>query len=173
MKDNAGFSIESILLLIGLQARTGELIIESGNSIGSMIFHEGKILQSFSPYARAIGDLLVEGGALTEAELMEILRSQKTEGYSPVGFLLMRAGKVSFEVIEMMVHEQIRQAVKAFKGWNDLSFSFVDKVIDPFDAIHLPVYEFIDNETLRTAMDSLSHMVRAKDESAPKAAPAS
>jgi len=161
------------LLLIGLQARTGELIIESGNSIGSMIFHEGKILQSFSPYARAIGDLLVEGGALTEAELMEILRSQKTEGYSPVGFLLMRAGKVSFEVIEMMVHEQIRQAVKAFKGWNDLSFSFVDKVIDPFDAIHLPVYEFIDNETLRTAMDSLSHMVRAKDESAPKAAPAS
>ena len=161
------------MLLIGLQARTGELIIESGNSIGSMIFHDGKILQSFSPYARAIGDLLVEGGAVTEVELLEILDAQKNKGYSPVGFMLMKAGKVSFEVIEMMVHEQIRQAVKAFKGWNDLSFSFVDKVIDPFDAIHLPVYEFIDNETLRTAMDSLSHMVRAKDESAPKAAPAS
>lgn len=161
------------MLVIGLQARTGELIIESGNSIGSMIFHDGKILQSFSPYARAIGDLLVEGGVLTEAELMEILRSQKTEGYSPVGFLLMKAGKVSFEVIEMMVHEQIRQAVKAFKGWNDLSFSFVDKAIDPFDTIHLPVYEFIDNKTLRIAMDSLSHMIRAKDESAQKAASAS
>ena len=173
MKDNAGFSIESILLLIGLQARTGELIIESGNSIGSMIFHEGKILQSFSPYARAIGDLLVEGGAVTEVELLEILDAQKNKGYSPVGFMLMKAGKVSFEVIEMMVHEQIRDAVKVFKAWKDLSFSFVDKVIDPFDAIHLPVYEFIDNETLRTAMDSLSHMVRAKDESAPKAAPAS
>jgi len=173
MKDNAGFSIESILVLIGLQARTGELIIESGNSIGSMIFHDGKILQSFSPYARAIGDLLVEGGAVTEVELLEILDAQKNKGYSPVGFMLMKAGKVSFEVIEMMVHEQIRDAVKVFKAWKDLSFSFVDKVIDPFDAIHLPVYEFIDNETLRTAMDSLSHMVRAKDESAPKAAPAS
>ena len=161
------------MLVIGLQARTGELIIESGNSIGSMIFHDGKILQSFSPYARAIGDLLVEGGAVTEVELLEILDAQKNKGYSPVGFMLMKAGKVSFEVIEMMVHEQIRDAVKVFKAWKDLSFSFVDKVIDPFDAIHLPVYEFIDNETLRTAMDSLSHMVRAKDESAPKSAPAS
>jgi glutaredoxin-related protein len=173
MKDNSGFSLESILLVIGLQARTGELIIESGNSIGSMIFHGGKILQSFSPYARAIRDLLVEGGAVTEAELLEVLNAQKNEGYSPVGFLLMKAGKVSFEVIEMMVHEQIREAVKVFRKWNDLSFSFVNKVIDPFDTIHLPVYEFIDNKTLRTAMDSLSHMVRAKDESTPKAAPAS
>lgn len=161
------------MLLIGLQARTGELIIEAGNSIGSMIFHDGKILQAFSPYARAIGDLLVEGGALTDVELMEVLKFQKNEQYSPVGFLLMKAGKVSFEVIEMMVHEQIREAVKAFKKWSDLSFSFVDKAIDPFDAIHLPVYEFVESKTLRAAMDSLSHMVRAKDESAPKAAPAS
>jgi glutaredoxin-related protein len=173
MKDNSGFTIEGILLVIGLQARTGELIIESGNSIGSMIFHDGKILQSFSPYARAIGDLMVEGGAVTEAELMEILQSQRAGTYSPVGFMLMKAGKVSFEVIEMMVHEQIREAVKAFKAWKDLSFSFVDKVIDPFDTIHLPVYEFIENKALRTAMDSLSHMIRAKEESTPKAAPAS
>ncbi len=173
MKDNAGFSLESILLLIGLQARTGELIIESGNSIGSMIVHDGKILQSFSPYARAIGDLLVEGGALTEVELMEILKFQKTGTYSPVGLLLMKAGKVSFEVIEMMVHEQIRQAVKAFKTWKDLSFTFVDKEIDPFDAIHLPVYEFIEIETLKAATDLLSRMVRTKEESTSKAAPAS
>ncbi len=173
MKDNSGFSIESVLLLIGLQARTGELIIESGNSIGSMIFHDGKILQSFSPYARAIGDLLVEGGALTEAELMAVLKTQKDEEYSPVGFLLMKAGKVSFEVIEMMVHEQIRQAVKVFKTWKDLSFSFAGKDVDPFDTIHLPVYEFIEIKTLKAAMDSLSRMVRAKDESAPKTAPAS
>jgi hypothetical protein len=173
MNDNSGFSLESILLLIGLQARTGELIIESGNSIGSMVFHDGKIIQSFSPYARAIGDLLVEGGALNEAEFMEILKSQKTGTYSPVGFLLMKAGKVSFEVIEMMVHEQIRQAVKVFKAWKDLVFSFVDKGIDPFDAIHLPVYEFIKIETLKAATDVLSRMVRAKEESTAKAAPAS
>ena len=173
MKDNSGFTIEGILLVIGLQARTGELIIESGNSIGSMIFHDGKILQSFSPYARAIGDLLVEGGAVTEVELLEILDAQKNKGYSPVGFMLMKAGKVSFEVIEMMVHEQIRDAVKVFKAWKDLSFSFVDKVIDPFDAIHLPVFEFIESKTLRTAMDSLSYMIQVKDESTPKAAPAS
>jgi hypothetical protein len=173
MKDNSGFSIESILLLIGLQARTGELIIESGNSIGSMIFHDGRILQAFSPYASAIGDLLVEGGALTEAELMDVLKSQKNEEYSPVGFLLMKANKVSFEVVEMMVHEQIRQAVKTFKAWKDLSFSFVDKAIDPFDTIHLPVYEFIETETLKEATDLLSRMVRSKEASTPKAAPAS
>lgn len=57
---SSGFKLNDALLLIGLEGRTGELVVESGNNIGSLIFHEGKILLAFSPYTRAIGDLLVE-----------------------------------------------------------------------------------------------------------------
>lgn len=159
---SAGFTIEGVLLLMGLQARTGELLLESGNNIGSILFHEGRILQAFSPYTRAIGDLLVEEGVLSDAELIEVLRLQKRESYQPVGSLLMRAGKVSFEVVEMMVHEQIREAVEVFRKWNGISFSFVVREVTPFDKIHLPVHEFIDYAIIQAALDAANRMLSLK-----------
>lgn len=106
-----GLLLQGVLLFIAVKTRTGELILESGNNIGSIIFHQGTILHAFSPYSQAIGDLLVEGGIITEAELFE---KQKKDPSSPIGDLFIRTGKVPFEVIEMMVHKQIRQAVKEF-----------------------------------------------------------
>lgn len=164
-----GFNIEGVLLLIGLQARTGELVLESGNNIGSVFFHEGRILQAFSPYTRAIGDLLVEEGVLNDAELIEVLRLQKSEPHQPVGSLLMRAGKVSFEVVEMMVHEQIREAMGVFRKWDRISFSFVDKEVIPFDTIHLPVYEFIDVSTIQAALEAAKRMLSFKNNPLPPA----
>jgi len=143
--------LEDIFLLIGLKARTGELVLEAGNNIGTMIFHGGKILQAFSPYSRAIGDLLVEDGIITEAELLETLKLQKQSAVSPIGCLFLKTGKVSFEVIEMMVHEQIRQAVKEFTTWDKMRASFVDKDIQPFDRIHLPVHEFLAGDFVKSA----------------------
>lgn len=150
-------SLPDILFLIGVQARTGELLMEAGNNIGTMLFHRGKILQAFSPYSRAIGDLTVEKGLITEAELLEMLKLQKMSDYTPLGALLLKTGKVTFEVIEMMVHEQIRQAVKEFKSWNKLNYSFSPKDITPFDRIHLPTQEFIPAETIHAAKTFLSY----------------
>ncbi len=151
--ESKGFRFEDVLLLIGLTARTGELVLESGNSIGSIIFHEGTILQAFSPYSRAIGDLLVEDGVISEIELLETLQLQRKNLHSPLGVLFLKSGKVSFEIIELMVHEQIRKAVKDFSTWPDLRASFADREIMPIDKIHLPVREFIASETLKSARD--------------------
>ena len=150
------FSLQDILLLIGMQFRTGELILESGNNIGSILFHEGKILRAISPYSRAIGDRMVEDGMITEAELLETLMHQKKGDYAPLGELFLKAGKVSIEAVEMMVQDQIRQSLKDFQSWKDVSFSFVDKEIQPSDRIHLPTHEFVSPETLRSAALFLS-----------------
>jgi len=149
--ETTGFLLEDLFFLIGLKTKTGELVLESGNNIGSIFFHDGKILQAFSPYSRAIGDLLVEGGIITETELLDTLKQQKKEGVSPIGCLFLKSGKVSFGVIEMMVHAQIRQSVKEFTTWNTLRASFVDKDIQPFDCIHLPVHEFLTGDLLQSA----------------------
>ena len=154
--ESSGFSLPDILLLIGLQGRTGELVLESGNNIGSIIFHEGRVLQAFSPYSRAIGDLLVEDEVISEAELLELLRQQKKSYVFPIGVLFLQTGKVTFEVLEMMVHEQIRQSIKDFMAWQNPNISFVDKEIKPFDGIHLPVYEFIPAEALKSTAHFLS-----------------
>jgi len=156
--DTSGFTLQDILLLIGMEGRTGELVVESGNNIGTLLFHEGKILLAFSPYTRAIGDLLVEQGVLTDAELLDVLKQQMTGPHTPVGTLLLKTGKVTFQVIETMVQEQIRRAVKDFSKWKPLDISFVSKNVRPFDSIHLPVYEFIPHETAKTVRSFITGM---------------
>ncbi len=145
------FILQDILLLIGLKARTGELVLESGTNIGSMVFRDGRILQAFSPYSRAIGDLLVEQGVVTEAELLATLKLQKQKCDTPLGGLLVKTGKVSLEAVEMMVHEQIRQSVKEFITWDHLRISFLERDIRPFDRIHLPVHEFLPPNTMKAS----------------------
>ena len=149
---SSGFKLYDALLLIGLEGRTGELVVESGNNIGSLLFHEGKILLAFSPYTRAIGDLLVEQEVLTDAELLDVLKQQMTGPHTPVGTLLLKTGKVTFQIIETMVQAQIRMAIKDFSGWNQVDFSFNNKDVKPFDAIHLPVYEFIPADVVNSTL---------------------
>ncbi len=110
--------------------------------------HRGKILQAFSPHTRAIGDLLADDGLITESELIESQRIQKRNEYAPLGGLLIMMGKVTIEVIEMMVHEQIRHAMKEFQSWTDVNLSFTDKEMKPFERINLGVQEFLPQEII-------------------------
>jgi len=150
--NSSGFKLHDALLLIGLEGRTGELVVESGNNIGSLLFHEGKILLAFSPYTRAIGDLLVEQEVLTDSELLEVLKQQMTGPHTPVGTLLLKTGKVTFQIIETMVQDQIRNAIQDFCVWKPLDFNFIDKDVKPFDSIHLPVYEFIPAQVVNSSL---------------------
>ena len=151
MNNITGFNLPDILLLIAMQGLTGELELESGNNIGSMLFYQGRILHALSPYSRAIGDLLVENGLVTEAELIDMLKLQKTQTHTPLGCLFLHSGRVRFEIIEMMVHAQIREAVKEFLSWERLSFGFVKKDIQPYDKINVLVHEFVPPAVLKSA----------------------
>lgn len=153
---NSGFSVYDMLFLISLQARTGELVMESGNNIGSILVHNGTILQAFSPYSRAIGDLLVEEGVISEAELLEALNLQKKDPDVPLGILLLKTGKVNFDMIEKMVHDQIRRAIEDFRSWQNIHFSFISKKVTPFDRIHLPACEFVEPDAITDALKSLA-----------------
>jgi hypothetical protein len=154
--DSTGFTLQDVVLLIGMQARTGELVMESDNNIGTILFYKGNVLQTSSPYSRAIGDLLVEEGFITDTDLIETLLQQKKNPDSPLGSLLVKTSKVAFEVIETKVHEQMRQAVKEFQSWKRITFSFAPKDIQPHDRIHLTAHEFISPETLASAASFLS-----------------
>jgi len=173
--DLAGFTLTDVLLLIGLEARTGELVIESGNNIGSILFHKGSILHAFSPYSRAMGDLLVEGGIITEDELIEMLRTQKKSGNMPLGGLLMKSGKVNLDVIENMVHEQIRKAMKDFIAWKAIRVSFREKEIDPFDRIHLSVHDYLPPNIRKASKEFLAapHPARETNPSSAASTPLS
>ncbi len=150
-----GFNLPDMLLLIAMQGLTGELELESGNNIGSMLFYQGRILHALSPYSRCIGDLLVEEGLVTEAELIDTLKQQKMQAHTPLGCLFLHSGRVTFEIVEIMVHAQIREAMKEFLSWERLSFGFVKKEILPYDKINMAVQEFIPPEVLTSAKQYL------------------
>ena len=154
--DSLGFSLQDMLLLIGIHERSGELVLEAGNNIGTILFHKGKIIQAFTPYSRAFGDLMVEDGLISEEELLETLRFQKKSDYVPLGGLLLKAGKVTFDIIERLITEQIQQSVKEFQSWKNVNVTFIDKDIQPYDRIYLPVHEFISPEILTSAASFLS-----------------
>ena len=149
-------SLQEVLFLIGMQEQTGELELESGNNMGSMLFYQGTILHASSPYSRAIGDLLVDDGIISEADLIETLELQKKNRDIPVGILLLKAGKITFEIIEMMVQEQIRIAVREFQSWGNINYNFTSSEIKPFDRINVPVHEFIEPTVLQSAAKFLS-----------------
>lgn len=154
----SGFGLQDVLLLLALQQRTGELVLESGNNIGTLVLHKGRILLAFSPYTRAIGDLLVERGVLTDAELLDVLKQQRTGPHTPVGTLLLKTGKVTFRDIETLVQDQIRKAINDFGVWDPLDMSFIEKDIVPFDTINLPVHEFISDNMQRVAQQFITDM---------------
>lgn len=154
--ESSGFSVQDVLFVLGMQLRTGELVLEQGNNIGTVLLHQGNVLQAFSPYSRAIGDLLVEDGLITEAELIDTLKLQKLESSSPLGEMFLNTGKVALEVIERKIHDQIRQSMKEFHTWKDFNVTFADKDIQPHDRIHLPIREFISPETIQSAEIFLS-----------------
>jgi hypothetical protein len=162
-----GFNVPDMLLLIAMQGLTGELELESGNNIGSILFYQGRILHALSPYSRAIGDLLVEDGLVTETELIDMLKLQKTQAYTPLGCLFLHSGRVSFEIIEMMVQAQIREAVKEFLSWEQLAFGFVKKDIQPYDKINIIVHEFIPPVLLTSARQYLCDVTA--DQQSPQA----
>lgn len=168
MKINSlGFSLQDILFLIGIHERSGEVVLEAGNNIGTILFHKGKIIQAFSPYSRAFGDLMVEAGMISETELIETLMFQKKSNYVPLGGLLLKSGKVTFDVIERLITEQIRQSVKEFQSWKNLTVTFVDKDIQPYDRIYVPAHEFIAPETLKSAATFLSLETTRQEPSSP------
>jgi len=169
--ETSGFKLHDMLLLIGLEGRTGELVVESGNNIGTLLFHDGKILLAFSPYTRTIGDILVEQGVLTDGELLDVLKQQLIGPHMPTGMLLQKTGKVTFKAIEIMVQEQIRRAIKDFNEWSPLEFSFVQKDIRSFDGIHLPVYEFLPPDIAKAAFVFVEGMANVFGPSATMSAP--
>ena len=144
-----------ILLVLAIRERTGELVVESGNNIGTIVLYKGRILQAFSPYSKAIGDLLVESGKITDSELIETLKLQKRTAYCPLGSLLFKMGRVTMEMIEQMVHEQIRSSVKEFSSWPNVQFNLAVKNVTPCDGIYLGVKEFLPSEIL----DSLNNFL--------------
>ncbi|UCF66502.1 MAG: DUF4388 domain-containing protein [Acidobacteriota bacterium] len=141
------FSLTDILQLIGLQRKSGSLILEREDQRVVIGFDNGRVVAAESSTRTAehrLGSLLVKVGRLTEARLDEALRIQK-ETLRRLGHVLVEQGWVDPEAIRRQLELQMTETVFDTLRWRSGDYDFrPDRLVEwdrefinPIPAEHL------------------------------------
>ncbi len=123
------FSLEHIFQLIHTGKKTGTLHIvrSQGEAEAFVYFRNGKIFGAVSNFNRVpIGERLIEGGYITEENLIQALELQKKDKKRrKIGQILVAEGLISPEILKKIVREQIQSTVFDLLPWEEGDFQFL------------------------------------------------
>ena len=120
------FALTDILQLIGLQRKSGLLVIRHGDDEVRVGFEQGKVVSAESrerPAELKVGQLLVRSGKLTEQRLNEALDIQK-KTLQRLGHVLLRHGWVEKEALSRELQLQLTETVYDLFRWRDGEYDF-------------------------------------------------
>ncbi len=120
------FSLTDILQLIGLQRKTGVLVLRRGIEEVTIGFDSGRVVSADSSRRASeqkVGQLLVRTGKLSEERLEEALRRQRTT-LQRLGHVLVEAKWVDKETVRRQLLLQITDTVYDLFRWNDGEYDF-------------------------------------------------
>lgn len=122
-------SLPDVLQLLAMGKKTGCLSITHRASFGYIYFDKGRICYASVVNRRdRLGDMLVKGGVLTQAQLDAALDAQAKRHDTPLGRLLVEQGAVSADQLHQAVDVQIREAVYFLFTWHHGTFNFESDV---------------------------------------------
>ncbi len=162
-------ALADVLQFVHLSRRTGTLYLwredERRAEIG---FHDGRIVNAWSPGHRRLGDLLVAATIIDEATLESALKIQKEEdGERILGQILLSEGAVTRTDIHRVIKEQVQASIFDLLTWQYGNFHFEVDELRPIDDIGLVPGELLDDLDLNTQM-VLLEAARSFDEQRPK-----
>src|SRR5262245_41807410 len=134
------FGLADILQLIGLQRKTGVLTLEGTTHTVTVKFLEGAVVgadTSDRNLEGLLGSVLVRTGRITDAQLREALRIQRST-LQRLGYILVKQDFVSGQDIEEALRVQVSQIVYRLFRWRSGKYQFA-----PMDHIEY------DNEHFR------------------------
>ncbi|NJN63769.1 MAG: DUF4388 domain-containing protein [Acidobacteria bacterium] len=120
------FALTDILQLIGLQRKTGLLVLRRNDEEVTVGFESGRVVAAESsarPLELKVGQLLVRSGKLTESRLSEALKIQQ-ETLQRLGHVLVRRGWVERETLSRHLQLQITETVYDLFRWRDGEYDF-------------------------------------------------
>lgn len=127
------FALTDILQLIGLQRKTGLLVLRHEDEEVTVGFEGGKVVSADSsarPTELKVGQLLVRAGKLTESRLDQALKIQQ-ETLQRLGHVLMRRGWIERETLAKNLQLQILETVYDLFRWRDGEYDFQpDRKVD-------------------------------------------
>lgn len=120
------FSLADIFQLIGIQKKSGVLSLKSGQETATVSFIEGQVVAADSTLRRLedrLGSVLVKSGRLSEAQLQEALRQQRSN-LKRLGTVLVEGKFLDQQHLAEALQIQIGQMVYRLFRWTSGEYDF-------------------------------------------------
>ncbi len=118
-------SLPDVLQLLSMGKKSGCLSVTHRNNFGSIFFDKGKISYASIVNRRdRLGDILVRGGILTQAQLDEVIQLQGRTRGKRLGELLVDRGMLTRDDLHGQIRVQIEEAVYFLFTWVEGTFNF-------------------------------------------------
>lgn len=133
------FSLTDIFQMLGLQRKTGVLVVEGDDDTVTISFLGGQVVAAESAVRRLenrLGNLLIRAGYVTQEQLDHILEIQR-ETQQRMGFLLVRERLVEPQELREALRLQIARIVYTAFRWSDGRFRFSQEGMVDYDADHM------------------------------------
>jgi hypothetical protein len=133
------FSLTDIFQMLGLQRKTGVLIVEGEDDTITISFLGGQVVAAESTARRLenrLGNLLIRAAYVTQEQLDRVLAIQK-ETQQRMGFLLVRERLVEPQELREALRLQISRIVYTAFRWPDGRFRFSQEGVVDYDADHM------------------------------------
>ena len=130
-------SLPDVLQLLAMGQKTGCLSVSHRNSFGYIYFERGRICYASVVNRRdRLGDMLVKSGAISQAQLDQVVDLQSHRRDERLGHLLVEQGVITDKQLNDAIDVQIREAVYYLFTWNQGTFNFeADVAPDPLDHV--------------------------------------
>ena len=120
------FALPDIFQLIGLQKKTGALILTNESDEVTIAFKDGLLVSADSRKKRLeerLGTRLVKSGLITEGQLHDVLEKQK-QTLQRIGIVLVNEGLVRKEDLRKALEIQVTQIIFRVFRWEDADYRF-------------------------------------------------
>lgn len=129
------FALPDIFQLIGLQKKTGVLVLSNEQDEVSIAFKDGLLVSADSKKKRLedrLGSMLVRSGLITEGQLHDLLEKQK-QTFQRIGVLAVNEGLVKKGDLRKALELQVTQLIYRVFRWEDAEYRFDQDAQVDFD----------------------------------------
>ena len=131
-----GVELFDVVHALTSQGASGVAIVVDGERCGSFVVRKGQLCYAFANTRPRLGEILIERGVLSEAELTQALKGQdKLEEREPMGTLLVEMGLVDEDVVAAETKRHLQETFHELLGWQAASLHFRAQDVDNVSAI--------------------------------------
>lgn len=156
------FGLPEIFHLLTSGQKTGTLGIQKEDEVAMVYFRNGQVFYAYGPRKMArLGDLLVQAGKITPAQLENAMAEQRTDqGHRRLGEILLAKQWLSQDDLESAVRNQVEEVIYEVLRWGGGMFKFYEEQFPTDEEITIKIST---ENLILEGVRRLDEMSRIKD----------